>query len=689
MVGLVQSIFPDRQTLEPHVASIYGRLASDGPITRILCLKLDHVGDLLIAAPALVMLRKSFADAHITLVCGPWNVGLARRLRVADEIHPLSFFATNSSEEESATAVQAQRDGAMEALLKLGLPHFDLAIDLRRDEDTRQLLKLIDARYHAGFGDLATFSYLDVALPHTRHMPAAGLTSLRLRPPDLDAGQIHRVNESGLHLTGASGSINVQMATDAAWSPSEDGGPDLRILGAALWRVEFEHPSGDPLRPAMPVTIDRRSMTFGPGWLDWESWGRWTNTAAATFRIDLPMKDTELRLLVRVQGHTSPSHPYASVTLTAAGARAEHVFRAGDEPATLALDVRPTISAAIAQSHPHLLRGGRYRGEVRVHVTDPQRWEPLTVTFRGGYLKHVIAQLALPENVSEAGPVGFPFEVEIRDSGEPVVMEIESRSAAHAGETGVLGLDMDWQQGKYPPLPTVHMEQQLLDLAAMVALRYAPRLVTGEQAEIANLLARGRSRSSAADATHRLRRRRRGARWRGRRPRKLVGVGIGANKPTKMWAPAHFVDLCRRLLADPAIDLVFIGGPAEAADVARIIDTLAAGERAVDLTASCEIGDLGEVLAQLDTFVGLDTGTTHFAGRVGVPTLAIFGAAHDPVEWGPVGEHSEWVAAAIACSGCSFSTLAQCAVDLRCMTSITPDDVWPMLDRLVQHDRKA
>ena len=49
------------------------------PVGKIVCLKLDHVGDLLIAAPALLLVRRSFPSAHITLLCGPWNAGLRSR----------------------------------------------------------------------------------------------------------------------------------------------------------------------------------------------------------------------------------------------------------------------------------------------------------------------------------------------------------------------------------------------------------------------------------------------------------------------------------------------------------------------------------------------------------------------------------------------------------------------------------
>src|SRR5215831_2532550 len=50
---------------------------------RLLVLKLDHYGDFLIGLPALKRLRQAFPADHITLVCGSWNIGLAKEVGVA------------------------------------------------------------------------------------------------------------------------------------------------------------------------------------------------------------------------------------------------------------------------------------------------------------------------------------------------------------------------------------------------------------------------------------------------------------------------------------------------------------------------------------------------------------------------------------------------------------------------------
>ena len=655
-------------------------------VRRILCLKLDHIGDLLIAAPALMLIRRSFPTAHITLVCGPWNVGLARRLNIADEIHSAPIFAQNSIADLDESVREARRREVVAELRALALAPFDLAIDLRRDEDTRELLKLFDARLYAGLGDLATFSYLDVALPFARAPVADGATRLHLRPRDLDGGMGHRITDAGLHLTAAMGRVDLAVTTSALWPPADDGIDDTRLLGAALWRIDARRPV-DPHGPdsaadlRMPKEISREEMVFSQGWLPWESWGRWSSAETAWVTARFPASGPDVELLVRVQGHTSPTHPSAVVRIAAGGATASHEFRSGGEPETLRLVCRADLSPPLARSEPMLLRAGRYRGSLTVTVAEEADWEPLSLVVRGARLTHVLARLDTPAAPGGTGILAFPFEVEIRDSAEPVVIEIAADAERRTGRVGIRAVELECMQARPLQLPVTHMEAQLLDLAAMVALRFAPRLIAPED-EVARALSEPRDGSSARDAVGRLRRRKSGHWAFGRRdPRRTIGIGIGANKQTKLWPSDYFVDLCRRLLERPEVDLAFFGGPAEAGAVRALVDELAAGDRAIDLCGCCGIEDLGEVLAELDGFIGLDTGTTHFAGRVGVKTFALFGAAHDPREWGPVGANSAWASVDVPCGHCFKAELSQCGAALRCMTMLTPAEVWPLVER--------
>ena len=130
--------------------------SKDTPV-RILILKLDHIGDLVLSIRALSLLREAWPDLHLTLVCGPWNVKLASQLELFDEIHSYNFFSPHSSDGINV-GTREFRD--------LPLGNYDLAIDLRHDSDTRRTLNLVRARYRAGFVcDPQIPVRLDLALP--------------------------------------------------------------------------------------------------------------------------------------------------------------------------------------------------------------------------------------------------------------------------------------------------------------------------------------------------------------------------------------------------------------------------------------------------------------------------------------------------------------------------------------------
>ena len=135
------------------------RLRSLGPAPSILVLKLDHIGDLVTALPACARLRAAFPQARIDLLCGPYNCALAASSGLFDGIHAFDFFDSLERTPRAADGEDAQR------LRGLGLPAFDIAIDLRHDDDTRALLWGIDAAVRVGFAGLSRLWPLDVALP--------------------------------------------------------------------------------------------------------------------------------------------------------------------------------------------------------------------------------------------------------------------------------------------------------------------------------------------------------------------------------------------------------------------------------------------------------------------------------------------------------------------------------------------
>lgn len=104
---------------------------------RILLLKVDDIGDMLLAKEAVSVLREAWPMAELTLVTTQQGAAAAQFLKLFDRIHILSGHSR-------------QRAEALRSVIAAQSP-FDIAIDLRHDDDTRPLLGLVPARIRAGF----------------------------------------------------------------------------------------------------------------------------------------------------------------------------------------------------------------------------------------------------------------------------------------------------------------------------------------------------------------------------------------------------------------------------------------------------------------------------------------------------------------------------------------------------------
>ncbi len=129
---------------------------------RVLLLKVDHIGDFVTALEAFARLRAAWPKALITLVCGSWNSELARSTGLFDRIVAFDFYPPSHE-----ITGPARVEEKLQAFAALGLGSFDLAIDLRQDEDTRPLLRAARSTFKAGFTTDTEQDILDIALPYT------------------------------------------------------------------------------------------------------------------------------------------------------------------------------------------------------------------------------------------------------------------------------------------------------------------------------------------------------------------------------------------------------------------------------------------------------------------------------------------------------------------------------------------
>lgn len=121
----------------------------------------------------------------------------------------------------------------------------------------------------------------------------------------------------------------------------------------------------------------------------------------------------------------------------------------------------------------------------------------------------------------------------------------------------------------------------------------------------------------------------------------------GSGSVHKCVQPETMVEVLRNF-RQSGIMPVIVGGPADDAVIERVRKL---GVRDVPVIQKQRLTTLAGILAQARLFVGHDSGVTHLAGALQIPTVAIFGPI-DPLQWAPQGDHVSVVTGPpCSCSG--------------------------------------
>ena len=129
-------------------------------VRRILAVKVDHIGDFISAFPAFRRLKQRFPNAELTVLVAEASLALAPMEPAIDRVIQFDYFHTRS---ERGRRAVGKKD--LQRLLEQLAPlRFDLALDLRRQPDSRQILQYSGARWLAGFDSENRTEWLDIAV---------------------------------------------------------------------------------------------------------------------------------------------------------------------------------------------------------------------------------------------------------------------------------------------------------------------------------------------------------------------------------------------------------------------------------------------------------------------------------------------------------------------------------------------
>jgi heptosyltransferase-2 len=151
----------------------------------------------------------------------------------------------------------------------------------------------------------------------------------------------------------------------------------------------------------------------------------------------------------------------------------------------------------------------------------------------------------------------------------------------------------------------------------------------------------------------------------------LVALCPGSiNSRAKRWPAERYAALADRLIDELGAQVLLVGSNAEAGVSLEVSRQMR--NRPLTLTGETDLAELVATLSLVDLLVTNDTGPAHIASALGRPTLVIFGPTN-PLTTRPFSPFGEIVREPPDCAPCM---LRDCPIDHRCMTAITPADVF-------------
>ena len=107
-----------------------------------------------------------------------------------------------------------------------------------------------------------------------------------------------------------------------------------------------------------------------------------------------------------------------------------------------------------------------------------------------------------------------------------------------------------------------------------------------------------------------------------------------------------------------------------------------------NLVERLPLAELPSVISGASLYVGLDTGTTHVAAALRVPTVAIISGVPNLEVWHTVGPNVTVVAGRVPCSSCYLTHPEQCHFGVVCLSAITSNHVISACNALLLRQRQ-
>ncbi len=156
----------------------------------------------------------------------------------------------------------------------------------------------------------------------------------------------------------------------------------------------------------------------------------------------------------------------------------------------------------------------------------------------------------------------------------------------------------------------------------------------------------------------------------------ILHPGSGSKK--KVWPLDQFLNLTRTLQDRLNSKILIVLGPAEGREVEQVFEEVSSNQ--LIIAKGLTLLQLASVMEGSWFYIGNDSGISHMAAALGIPTIAIFGPSNHMV-WSPRGEKTAVVRRGMPCSPCPQERFFQCK-DFECLRAIEMDEVFEAIRRI-------
>jgi predicted lipopolysaccharide heptosyltransferase III len=140
------------------------------------------------------------------------------------------------------------------------------------------------------------------------------------------------------------------------------------------------------------------------------------------------------------------------------------------------------------------------------------------------------------------------------------------------------------------------------------------------------------------------------------------------NRASRRLEPEKFAEVARGL-AHAGLAVLVSAGPGEQRQAAQVVEM--ARHHQVRAVYPRDLAELAGVLQKASLFVGNDSGPSHLAAALQLPTVVVFGSS-DPQRWHPWTTRGAWLSRGLSCSPCrGHRCLRPAGERFLCLTEIS------------------